>query len=264
MTCKVCLVRRPRSDYLFCTSSPAVIAKAVLRAPSVCGPGGFFCPQGIGMTKKVSFLVDGFNVYHSLKTLQGMSGASVKWLDLRLLCDRYLQAVRNGTGERVDLANIHYFSALAEHLVSRKPDVVERHKEYIRAVEASGVHVHLARFKRKEVRCPICGKAFARYEEKETDVAIGLKLVEVLARKECQTVVLVTGDTDLIPAISTARRLFSHCRVGVAFPFLRHNRSLADHADFSFKIDQRAVMKAQFPPRVVLGDGSEIVRPAGW
>ena len=39
---------------------------------------------------RASFLVDGFNVYHSLDQLQRASGASVKWLDLRKLCKAYL------------------------------------------------------------------------------------------------------------------------------------------------------------------------------
>ena len=216
------------------------------------------------MTKKVSFLIDGFNVYHSLDTLGKMTGASVKWLDLVGLCEGYLQAVRGGVGERVELARVHYFSALAEHLIARKPEVVARHRTYIHALEGSGVRVQLSHFKRKDVRCPQCGRSFVRYEEKETDVALGLKLVEVLATDECQTAVLVTGDTDMIPALSAARRLFPERKLGVAFPFLRHNRELAEHADYSFKIDQRSLLKAQFPARIHRSGGSEITRPAGW
>lgn len=216
------------------------------------------------MAKSVSFLIDGFNLYHSLDTLGKMTGASVKWLNLMGLCKGYLQAVRGGLGERVELAQVHYFSALAEHLVPRNPEVVERHRAYIDALTDSGIRVQLSRFKRRDVRCPGCGKRFVRYEEKETDVAIGLKLVEVFATGESQTVVLVTGDTDMIPAISAARRLFPDQKIGVGFPFLRHNRELAQHADYSFKIDQRSLLRAQFPPRVRLRDGSEIVRPAGW
>ncbi|CAA9298236.1 MAG: hypothetical protein AVDCRST_MAG68-191 [uncultured Gemmatimonadetes bacterium] len=212
------------------------------------------------MPKKVSFLIDGFNVYHSLDTLGKMTGASVKWLDLVRLCEGYLQAVRGAIGERVELAGVHYFSALAEHLAARKPDVVARHRTYIRALGDSGVRVQLSHFKRRDVRCPACGKSFIRYEEKETDVAIGLKLVEVLATDECDTAVLVTGDTDLIPAIAAAHRLFPERKIGVAFPFLRHNRELAEHADYSFKLDQRSLLKAQFPVRV----GSGITRPPGW
>ena len=181
-----------------------------------------------------------------------------------MLCEGYLQAVRSGVGERVELAQVHCFSALAEHLTARNPQVVERHRTYIRALEESGVTIQLSRFKRKDVRCPVCGKRFVRYEEKETDVAIGLKLVEVLATDECDTVVLVTGDTDMLAAIAAVRRLFPDRKIGVGFPFLRHNIELSEHADYNFKIDQRSLLKAQFPPRVRLRDGSEIVRPAGW
>lgn len=196
---------------------------------------------------RVSFLVDGFNVYHSLDELNAMTGASVKWLDLRSLCGKYLQAVRGAVGERVDLAEVHWFSARPDHLAPRKPETVRRYDTYVEALRASGVQTHLSQFKRKDVRCPRCSNAFVRYEEKETDVAIATAMLEVLVRQECGTVVLVSGDTDLIPAVRTVNRLLPRSKVGVAFPFLRHNVDLAEAVAYSFKINQKDVMRAQFP-----------------
>jgi hypothetical protein len=215
------------------------------------------------MPVKVSFLVDGFNMYHSLKTLQGASGASVKWLDLQKLCQTYLQAVRNAIGERVDLAAIHWFSARPNHLASHSPDTLKRYDAYAAALTATGVDVNLSQFKRKDTTCPRCKKTFTRYEEKETDVAIAVRLLECLV-SECGTAVLISGDTDLIPAIRVANRLMPRCKVGVGFPFMRHNNELESAANYSFKIGQKDIQRAQLPAEIRTGAGELIRKPSAW
>jgi uncharacterized LabA/DUF88 family protein len=179
------------------------------------------------------------------------------------LCEGYLHAVRSGVGERVELASVIYFSALATHLVPSNPDVVKRHQAYIAALESTGVEVMLARFKEKTIPCPVCGNRIKRHEEKETDVALGLRLIELLAGNACDTAVLVTGDTDLVPAVRTAKRMFPAHAVGVAFPFMRHNAELRAVADYSFNIGQKDVQRAQLPVQISLG-GRMLTRPPTW
>lgn len=213
--------------------------------------------------KRVSFLIDGFNLYHSLREVERLAKVPVKWLDLKKLCSAYLHAVRSAVGERVELASVAYFSALPTHLVRSNPDVVTRHQTYVAALQSTGVEVVLARFKEKTVTCPVCGNVFKRHEEKETDVALGLRLVELLAQEACDTVVLVTGDTDLVPAIRAAKRMYPDHLVGVAFPFMRHNAELRAVADFAFNIGQRDVQRAQLPVQIQVG-GTTLSRPPTW
>jgi uncharacterized LabA/DUF88 family protein len=208
---------------------------------------------------RVSFLVDGFNVYHSLDELNGLTGASVKWLDLRTLCEKYLHAVRAAVGQRVDLAQVHWYSARPDFLVHRKPDAVARYDTYAAALQASGVKIHLSQFKRKQVTCPHCNQVFVRHEEKETDVAIATSLLEVVVTAECETVVLVTGDTDLVPAVKSVKRLLPRSKIGAAFPFLRHNVELEQAVDYSFKINQKDIERSQFP-RLFHGH----TKPSSW
>lgn len=216
------------------------------------------------MAKSVCFLVDGFNVYHSLRQVESLTGNRVRWLDLRKLLGAHLQAVRNAMGERVEVSKIYYFSALAYHLTTTDRDVVNRHLAYISALESTGVDVVLSKFKAKDVKCPACGRTYKRHEEKETDVAIAAKLLDVLARSQCDAVILVTGDTDQIPAIRTAKALFPRRKIGVGFPFMRHTRELAQVADFSFAIGQKEMERSQFPIRVPLADGTTASRPSTW
>lgn len=216
------------------------------------------------MAKRAAFIVDGFNMYYSLRQVEQLSGQKVRWLDLRKLLSDHLQQVRGALGERVDLSAVHYFSAYAYHRTPHDPDVVHRHMAYVAALRSTGVNVVLSKFKAKDISCPNCHRRWKRHEEKETDVALGVKLMDSFARNEGDSVVLVTGDTDLIPAIRMTKALFPHRQIGVAFPFLRHNTELEGVADYSFKITQKALQRAQFPHKLSLPDGTQIIKPASW
>ena len=216
--------------------------------------------------KLVAFLVDGFNLYHSVRSAGKTLGLSTKWLDIKRLCSSYLHLVANAVGDKTQLANIYYFSALATHIEAVDPDVTVRHRRFIKCLEDSGVKVELSRFKPRQVKCPEpkCGKIFFKHEEKETDVAIAVKLLEVFLRNECDTAVLVTGDTDLAPAVRTAMSLFPNKRVLFAFPYHRKNKELSKLAPGSFTMDKSQYARYQFQNPCILSDGTAIGKPPSW
>jgi len=219
---------------------------------------------------RTTFLVDGFNLYHSLKRAsQELASAGgydprtvqrgTKWLDLRGLCESHLYLV----GKDATLERIYYFSALAKHMEPRRPGTLARHRAYLSCLKNGGVEVELSRFKRKERFCPKCFTRNIQYEEKETDVALAAKLLELLHRDECETVVLMTGDTDIAPAIRTAQRLFSGCGLVLMFPFRRKNDELAKLGR-SFTLSRDAYVKNQLPDPVTLTDGTIVAKPPAW
>lgn len=72
------------------------------------------------MTNRTAFIIDGFNLYHSVRQAShdlGLGEKGTKWLDIRALCSSYLHVI----GGAAQLANIYYFSALATHLEATKP-----------------------------------------------------------------------------------------------------------------------------------------------
>ncbi|UBF27051.1 NYN domain-containing protein [Kovacikia minuta CCNUW1] len=210
---------------------------------------------------RVTFIIDGFNLYHSVRdAAHDLGGVSTKWLDIRSLCSSYIYLL----GKTASLHEIHYFSALATHLEASDPDVTRRHRSFIRCLQATGVIAELNRFKRKSMRCPSCKHNFYRREEKETDVALAVKLLELFVTDSCDTVVLVTGDTDLAPAVRTAKQLFSNKKVIFAFPYKRKNQELVKLAPGSFEIKKEQYVKHQFPNPYVLLDGSIISKPTSW
>src|SRR4030042_2904612 len=107
--------------------------------PSGHDPKGFFF-----IMRRVAFLVDGFNLYHSVVDLgRNNKGLCLKWLDIDSLCNSFLHLL----GKDTILEHIYYFSAYAFHL--KDPGVIQRHRSYIECLEATGITAELGRFKYK-------------------------------------------------------------------------------------------------------------------
>lgn len=216
------------------------------------------------------FIIDGFNLYHSTRDASNdLGGQSTKWLDVRALCESYLYTI----SKTARLEDVFYFSALATHLEAADPGKVQRHKTFIRCLKDTGVKVEMARFKRTpdyrcfhcgHTRCGHCGNRLKQWEEKETDVAIAAKLLELVFTNACDTVVLVTGDTDFTPAVRTAQSASPKKDVRFAFPYNRPNNDLRKLAPKSFRIGKERYVKCQFPDPYVTSSGKEIAKPSSW
>jgi uncharacterized LabA/DUF88 family protein len=217
---------------------------------------------------RTAFIIDGFNLYHSVvDASEDLGGVSTKWLNIYKLCESYLYRI----GGDAQMQGVYYFSAPAYHLSVVNPGVVDRHKRFIKCLRATGVTVKLARFKKRYFYFRAKGTMgervrgrIRRHEEKETDVALASKLFELLVSDDCDTAVLVTGDTDLAPACETARRVFPNKEIGFAFPYCRKQDELADLASFSFTMDKHHYAAHQFSDPFKLPSGEVLTKPSSW
>ncbi len=211
---------------------------------------------------RLTFVVDGFNLYHSVKDLQNIADSDYRWLDVRSLCASFLSAF----GRNAQVADIFYFSALAYHRERWRPGTVARHKSFLAALSSTGVTVELARFKPKRIdyRCENCGHRgiLVRHEEKETDVAIATCIVGLAASPAVDGIVVMSGDTDLLPSLRMVKRI-SNKGVYLIFPFRRHSGALAGVATRTFTLAERHYAAHQFPDPVETAHGP-IPRPAQW
>jgi uncharacterized LabA/DUF88 family protein len=211
--------------------------------------------------KRISFLIDGFNLYHSIKDLEKIHGIKAKWLNLYSLCQSYLYLF----GKDAVLQDIFYFSAYPNHLSISNPDTITRHKDFITCIEDLGVNVILGRFKEKKVYCNNCKTIINKHEEKETDVAIAVKVIELFHNDSCDIQVLVSGDTDLAPAVRTSLSIFPKKQICFAFPFNRKMKELSKLSTFpSFSIGNGSYQKHCLPDPYVLKDGRKISKPLTW
>ena len=197
---------------------------------------------------RVSFFIDGFNVYHAL--IDENKYRKYLWLDYRKFVSRF---VRRGD----TLADIYYFSALADW----RRDKMFRHLAFIDALKTVGIGIILGQFKDKERYCKRCRRYTWGREEKRTDVNIAISLLRDAVLDQYDTGVLVTNDTDLIPAIYSVKQLYPRKRIGVVFPINRWSHELKEACHFWRKSKVRDYKKSQFPWAVELPKYETVVRP---
>ncbi len=233
----------------------------------------------------MTFVIDGFNLYHSIRDVERETGVNCRWLDIRSLCSTLVSSSL-GPGHTLDAA--HYFSALARHTDPTGHASVARHRVFLQALEASSVTVHMGRFKKKTAKCsvfrdrslkhgppPICERSagtlcngkYATWEEEETDVAMACQIMELALTDATEHIFIVSGDTDLLPAIRRVRELRPALEITVAFPHgrLRHNKDLADAATDKVSLTPALYASHLFPDPYVPPDGEPpIAKPTEW
>jgi hypothetical protein len=111
---------------------------------------------------------------------------------------------------------VGYFTAE----VKDDPDGLARQRAYLAALKAhcTTVEIVLGRYQTKRMTCRQCGSAWTSYEEKETDVNIAVALVADAAAAASDIALIVSADSDLCPAIRTARAINPRRRMIAAFP----------------------------------------------
>ena len=219
-------------------------------APPVFAPGFLFPPYGLKWGPvRTAFLIDGFNFYHSIKNVDDR----LKWFDFFGYCSHFLSS-------KDSLHSIHYFSALA----TWRPGSSSRHKIYIEALQHYGIHVVLGEFKTKTKWCKNCRTQYQDHEEKATDVNLALHAYRLAAQSNAERIILVSGDTDMLPAIRLIKQDFPHKEPGVIFPYQRKNSQLSNEVSFHRKTSLKILPQFQLPDNLTLASGKTITRPQEW
>lgn len=199
--------------------------------------------------------IDGFNVYHSIVE----SAPTCKWVDYWRLANSYLLP-----GET--LKEVRYYTAV----VDWDPGKANRHGKFIKVLRDTGVKVIEGRFKevdRHLVHSCNSLKVKATYkshEEKHTDVNIGVDLACHALLDEYDIALLVTGDTDLIPAVDAVKRLVPHKKIHLVLPPYRKAKGLMRFADQCFRLRERTFASSQLASPYTCQDGSIVHKPSTW
>ncbi len=229
-------------SHILYTLYPVNPAWFAQRTPWVPACGVFYF--GGQLMIPVCVYIDGFNLYHALKRLNDQK---VKWLDLRALAQRLMSP------KTEKLVDVYYFSAYASWL--RAQEV--RHKEYVKALEATGVIPILGHFKEKDRKCHKCKTTWKAHEEKETDVSIGISLLNDAYKDQFQRAYLVTRDSDLVPAVRMVRQEFPAKEIiAVAPPTMGHSNDLLRVCNSKRKIRPDQIRSCLFPKEVRRLDGT--------
>ena len=101
-------------------------------------------------------------------------------------------------------------------------------------------------------------------EEKMTDVNIAVELLGDAQDDHFDTAVIISGDSDLTPAIRAIRQRYPQKRVVVAFPPERVSKQLCKVATAYLTISRKKLEDSQFPDRIAKADGFVLKRPSEW
>ena len=206
--------------------------------------------------KRSIVYVDGFNLYY-----WAIRGGPHKWLNL----ERYFRLLRPNDA----IQSIRYFTAkvVGPH--------VEHQEAYLAALETLPLmKIILGRFKAKQVECKVveCSshgpRIFSTYEEKRTDVNIAIWMLNDAQCDLCDRLILVTGDSDLVPVISMIKDHYPSKEVIVYIPARNPVRGAAVElravADKDKTLPMNFFKATQFPVRIMNGAGEVIEKPPSW
>jgi uncharacterized LabA/DUF88 family protein len=87
---------------------------------------------------------------------------------------------------------------------------------YIEALAATGVWIIEGKFQPRGGRCVRCGHTWADFEEKQTDVNLAVEMMRDAHLDLLDTAMLVSGDSDLAPAMAGVQQLYPAKAVVVA------------------------------------------------
>ena len=206
---------------------------------------------------RTNVYVDGFNLYYS-----AVKGTPYRWLSLSRLCALLLP------GHHIN--RIRYFTA---RIVppSGDPPKLRRQLTYIRALETTpNLSVHYGQFLthpvwRPLVNPPTQGAQTVQVldtKEKGSDVNLATCLLVDGFRKDYETAVVISSDSDLVPPIKAVQEELG-LPVGVLHPGGTRSRELSEVAAFYRPIRSRALRASQ-SPLVLTDTRGQVRKPAEW
>lgn len=217
--------------------------------------GSAFCFLGaIKKLKRVACYVDGFNLYHGIDELRR---PHLKWVNLWNLAESLTRP------NFEQLVSVQYFSAFA----TWRPGQYARHRAYVAALKWAGVTPTIAHFKEKYRKCYHCNRGWKDHEEKETDVRLALAILSDAVDDIYDRAIIISGDSDLVPALLSVRARFPSKTMLVAAPPKRlgSSRDLCKAANSKIEITPGRLAKSLLPNQVRDNDGQVLfTRPTDY
>ena len=164
--------------------------------------------------------IDGYNFYYGLVK----DRPDWKWLDIEKFFVSLLS--RSCTVDK-----IKYFTATVDEDHAYSP-TRERQEKYFEALGTRPkIKIIPGKYQKKLLRCEFCHEEYWVPREKKTDVNIAVHIMDDCMTGAAEGIVLVSGDSDLEPAVAWVNRKFSKIPITVYIPALP---SLVDirRADF--------------------------------
>jgi uncharacterized LabA/DUF88 family protein len=176
-----------------------------------------------------------------------------KWLDIKALAESFLKPQQK-------LENVIFFTSY----IANDPKKEKRQRTYIDALVSKNVKIIKGKYERKEVECDNCSHIWYRTNEKMTDVNIAINMIMDAVNDKYDVAILVSGDSDLVPAITAIKERFPSKKIIVVFPPARHNMSVKQAAHASIQLGRNVLLRHQLEEEVVSVGGFVLKKPNQW
>ncbi len=233
------------------------------------------------MKLRTSVYVDGYNLYYGR-----LKNSSYKWLDLKALTDKVLSGIYLGEKGDVEFelqpVAIKYFTAPILVNFAKSNDSVPDQEQYHQALEAhlngvieiikgeyvaSPARAHLYQ---KGTPARACEKVdIWKLVEKQSDVALALHAYSDAIRGEIDHAVIITNDTDIVPALKLIKAHTS-VKIGIISTTrtkgMAVNQDLDDHSDWTRKhISDDDLVASQLPNLIRIANSTKVIhKPISW
>jgi uncharacterized LabA/DUF88 family protein len=212
--------------------------------------------------KRCTIYVDAFNCCFGIFQHR----PAWKWLNVQ----SFFEALRLDE----DVVVVKFFTALVEPLkhVSTRRD---RQKRYMRALAMlPKVKIIPGKYQERTVTCRArdCMRRleYTVPEEKKTDVNIAVNLLEDAFRGLTDSMVIVSGDSDLEPAVEWVRRNYPHVKITVYIPVLEDEREKRRNDNYHRMgaickpLPLTDIPRHVLPATVRVNENETITRPDEW
>lgn len=199
---------------------------------------------------KVNVYIDGFNFYYGLKAKQWRK---FYWLDIVAFYELFMK-------ENQVLNKVYYCTA--------KPTDIGKKNRQGAFFKANSLNPKFELVFGKFLEKDVCydGQWYKTFEEKQTDVNIAVKLLRGVFLSECDSSIIVSGDSDLAPAIKLANEIDPSHKIFVHFPPERGSITLekCSHAIIHLHRYEARFNKCLLPDEVQMPNGSNLTKPDHW
>lgn len=209
--------------------------------------------------KRCTVYIDAFNWYYGIF----VHHPEWKWLNIQ----SYFEYLRLDE----EVTWIGFFSAIVEpqrHQSTKR----DRQKRYLQALKGqTKIESILGKYQERTVTCRAtdCSRRLTYQvgEEKKTDVNIAVRLIDDAIKNRTDSMVVVSADSDLEPAVAWVRQNYPALKITVYIPALPDDLAQRRNDNYQrMKVPCRLLPLADIgrhllPSVVTLPDGSTVERP---
>jgi len=210
------------------------------------------------MKKNAIVYIDGYNWYHGIFKHY----PEWKWLNL----ESFFTTLRSDE----EILAVKMFTTWIDH----DTDAKERQERYFNALKTlPKVRLIFGVFQSRQVTCRgTCQEKYFVPEEKKTDVNLAVEMIDDALNNRCERMFVVSGDSDIQPAVEWVAKHRSDIKVTVfvpAIPAEQPYRRTDYYRTTGLKVECRFLPLGnladhQFPNYVKLADGKLAIRPHLW